>query len=90
MTGEQKSVTFVANEPVSLAAKIRSFIIQILVNKPVLFIGIGMKSQSGVAQKMFDTLAEKSINLKVISTSEIKISVLIDKKNTKKALECQL
>ena len=41
-------------------------------------IGIGMKSQSGVAQKMFDTLAEKSINLKVISTSEIKISVLID------------
>ena len=41
-------------------------------------IGIGMKTQSGVAQKMFDTLAEKSINLKVISTSEIKISVLID------------
>ena len=41
-------------------------------------IGIGMQSQSGVAQKMFDTLAEKSINLKVISTSEIKISVLIE------------
>ena len=41
-------------------------------------IGIGMKSQYGVAQKMLDTLAEKSINLKVISTSEIKISVLID------------
>ena len=41
-------------------------------------IGIGMKTQSGVAQKMFDTLAEKSINLKVIATSEIKISVLID------------
>ena len=37
-----------------------------------------MQSQSGVAQKMFDTLAEKSINLKVISTSEIKISVLIE------------
>ena len=38
-----------------------------------------MQNQSGTAQKLFDTLAEKSINLKVISTSEIKISVLIDK-----------
>ena len=42
-------------------------------------IGAGMQNQSGTAQKLFDTLAEKSINLKVISTSEIKISVLIDK-----------
>ena len=41
-------------------------------------IGIGMKTQAGVAQKMFDVLAEKNINLKVISTSEIKISVLIE------------
>ena len=41
-------------------------------------IGIGMKTQAGVAQKMFDVLADKSINLKVISTSEIKISVLIE------------
>jgi aspartate kinase len=37
-----------------------------------------MKTQAGVAQKMFDILAEKNINLKVISTSEIKISVLIE------------
>jgi aspartate kinase len=35
---------------------------------------------------MFQALANKKINIKVISTSEIKISVLIDKKNTKKAL----
>ena len=41
-------------------------------------IGIGMKTQAGVAQKMFDVLADKNINLKVISTSEIKISVLIE------------
>ncbi len=40
-------------------------------------IGIGMKSQSGVAQKMFKVLASKGINIEVISTSEIKISVLI-------------
>ncbi len=40
-------------------------------------VGIGMRSHSGVAQKMFRTLAEKSINILVITTSEIKVSVLI-------------
>ena len=44
----------------------------------IAIIGIGMQTQSGVAQKMFDVLAEKAINLKVISTSEIRISVLIE------------
>ena len=42
-------------------------------------IGIGMKSHTGVAQTMFKTLAEKGINIQLISTSEIKISVLIHK-----------
>lgn len=42
-------------------------------------VGIGMRTHAGIAQKMFDTLSEKGINIKVISTSEIKISVLIDK-----------
>ena len=42
-----------------------------------------MKSNVGVAEKMFETLAKKNINIQVISTSEIKISVLIDlKKNS--------
>ena len=50
-------------------------------------IGMGMMSQSGVAKKMFTTLAEKSINILAISTSEIKISVLIDKKFTKIAVK---
>jgi aspartate kinase len=40
--------------------------------------GIGMRSHAGVAAKMFKTLAEKSINILAITTSEIKISVLID------------
>lgn len=40
-------------------------------------VGIGMKSHSGVANKMFAALAEKGINIQVISTSEIKVSVLI-------------
>lgn len=41
-------------------------------------IGLGMRSHSGVAQQMFDVLSAKGINIQVISTSEIKISVLID------------
>ena len=49
-------------------------------------IGVGMITTPGVTFKMFQTLAKKSINIQVISTSEIKISVLIDKKNAKKAL----
>jgi len=40
-------------------------------------VGVGMKSHAGVAQTMFKALAEKGINIQVISTSEIKISVLI-------------
>ena len=50
-------------------------------------IGVGMITTPGVTFRMFQTLANKKINIQVISTSEIKISVLINKKNTKKALE---
>ena len=50
-------------------------------------IGVGMKSQSGVAQKMFQTLATKHINILAISTSEIKISVLIEKKYAEEAVK---
>ncbi len=50
-------------------------------------IGMGMMSQSGVAKKMFTTLADNSINILAISTSEIKISVLINKKYTKIAVK---
>ena len=49
-------------------------------------IGVGMITTPGVTFRMFQALAKKRINIQVISTSEIKISVLIDKKNTKKAL----
>ena len=49
-------------------------------------IGVGMISTPGVTFRMFQSLENKKINIKVISTSEIKISVLIDKKNTQKAL----
>jgi len=43
-------------------------------------VGVGMRSHVGVASKMFRTLSEESINIMMISTSEIKISVLIDEK----------
>ena len=49
-------------------------------------IGVGMITTPGVTFRMFQTLAKKRINIQVISTSEIKISVLIDKKSTKNAL----
>ncbi len=50
-------------------------------------IGMGMMSQSGVAGKMFKTLAVNSINILAISTSEIKISVLINEKFTEMAVK---
>ncbi|MBR9971881.1 aspartate kinase [Magnetospirillum sulfuroxidans] len=49
-------------------------------------IGVGMRSHAGIAQKMFQTLATEGINIQVISTSEIKISVLIEEKYTELAL----
>ncbi len=52
----------------------------------VSIVGVGMKSNVGVAEKMFETLAKKNINIQVISTSEIKISVLIDIKKKNQAI----
>ncbi|OSI20903.1 aspartate kinase [Neisseria dumasiana] len=46
----------------------------------VSIVGLGMRSHVGVASKMFRTLAEEGINIQMISTSEIKVSVLIDEK----------
>ena len=49
-------------------------------------IGVGMRSHAGVAKRMFQTLADKGINIQVISTSEIKVSVLIAADYTELAL----
>ena len=49
-------------------------------------IGVGMRSHAGVAQRMFKALADKGINIMVISTSEIKVSVLIAEEYTELAL----
>ncbi|MCJ9430453.1 aspartate kinase [Kordiimonas marina] len=49
-------------------------------------VGVGMRSHAGVARTMFDTLADKGINIQVISTSEIKVSVIIDAEYTELAV----
>jgi len=49
-------------------------------------IGVGMRSHAGIAQTMFQALAEKGINIQVISTSEIKVSVLVAEEYTELAL----
>ncbi len=53
----------------------------------VSIIGAGMKSESGVASRMFNTLGSNSINISMISTSPIRVSCVINRKDTKKALE---
>ena len=50
-------------------------------------VGIGMRSHTGVAAKMFKCLSDEGINIKVITTSEIKISVLIDRKYMELAVQ---
>jgi len=65
--------------------KFRDLIVDKNVSK-ISIIGVGMITTPGVTYRMFQTLANKKINILVISTSEIKISVLINKKNSKKAI----
>jgi aspartate kinase len=53
----------------------------------VSIVGIGMRSHAGVAAKMFATLRDEGINIKVITTSEIKVSVLVDRKYLELAVQ---
>ena len=66
--------------------KFKNLIINKNVSK-VSIIGVGMITTPGVTFRMFKALAKKKINIEVISTSEIKISVLVNKKNLKKSVE---
>ena len=65
--------------------KFRKLLLKKDVSK-ISIIGVGMITTPGVTFRMFQSLASKNINIQVISTSEIKISVLINSKDTKKAL----
>ncbi|MEZ5558402.1 MAG: aspartate kinase [Pseudomonadales bacterium] len=51
-------------------------------------VGVGMRSHAGVATQMFDALAEEGINIQMISTSEIKISVVVDERYLELAVRC--
>ncbi len=53
----------------------------------VSLVGVGMRSHAGIAGQMFSCLAKKRINIRMISTSEIKISVVIDQKNLENAVK---
>ena len=63
---------------------------EILANNEVVkvsLVGVGMRSHAGVASLMFQTLAENNINIQMISTSEIKVSVLIQEQHLEKAVK---
>ena len=93
--GKETDLTFTINaEDLSKTSKIlkqnkkikfKNLIVDEKVSK-VSIIGVGMISTPGVTYRMFQALADKGINILVISTSEIKISVLINKQNLKKAV----
>jgi len=52
----------------------------------VSIVGLGMKDHAGVASRMFQVLAEQGVNIQLISTSEIKISVVIDEEHVERAV----
>ena len=93
--GRETDLTFtIKNEDLSKTKKIvnenkdinfKKLIFDKNVSK-ISIIGVGMVTTPGVTFRMFQALANQKINIQVISTSEIKISVLIDKKNIKKAI----
>ena len=93
--GKETDLTFtIKNEDLNRTKKIIKSNIAINFRKMIFdknvskisIIGVGMVTTPGVTYRMFQTLADKKINIQVISTSEIKISVLINKKDIKKAL----
>ena len=78
--GDMRKAMTMLNEQVKPAIKCREVTGDDRMAK-VSIVGLGMRSHSGIAAKMFRTLAEEGINIEMISTSEIKISVVIDQKH---------
>ena len=68
---------FARRDHVNVHAGLRDVITAEKIGK-LSIVGVGMKSHTGVAGKLFETLAEAGVNIDMISTSEIKISVVID------------
>ena len=51
-------------------------------------LGVGMRTHTGVARRMFGALAERGINISMINTSEVRVSVVVDRDRGQEALEC--
>jgi aspartate kinase len=51
-------------------------------------LGVGMRTHTGVARRMFGALAQRNINISMINTSEVRVSVVVDRKQGREALEC--
>ena len=66
-------------EEVGKTLKAKSVVLDKKIGK-VSIVGVGMRSHAGIASKMFKTLADENINIQIITTSEIKISVVVDEK----------
>ena len=82
----QKAETLDALESVRSLLQFDNIVVNEEIGK-VSIVGAGMETHPGVASKMFEALADAGINIHMISTSEIKISVLIDENNCKKAVQ---
>jgi aspartate kinase len=54
----------------------------------VLVLGVGMRTHTGVARRMFGVLAERGINISMINTSEVRVSVVVDRGRGAEALAC--
>ena len=85
------SQVLAAEEAIKMASKkkeisFKTHIIDANVAK-VSLVGIGMRSHTGIAKKMFEALASENINILVISTSEIKISILVEQKYMELAVQ---
>ncbi len=87
------SFTVAANEVGKATAAVEPLVPQIgarevIANEDIAklsIVGIGMRSHTGVAAKMFKTLADQKVNIEMISTSEIKVSVIIEQADAEKA-----
>jgi aspartate kinase len=51
-------------------------------------LGVGMRTHTGVARRMFGALAQRGINISMINTSEVRVSVVVDQNRGQEALEC--
>ena len=51
-------------------------------------LGVGMRTHTGVARRMFGALAERGINISMINTSEVRVSVVVDRPRGEEALAC--